>query len=75
MRCGSYCGGYLFGLRKGVNGVDYGTLLGALDAAALQGAIAGLVSNPLVTAAILLVIGARVAPTVFNFIKRAVGRG
>ena len=55
--------------------MNYTQLLGGLDAAALQGAIAGLVSNPLVTAAILLVIGARVGPTVFNFIKRAVGRG
>lgn len=55
--------------------LDYTTLLGSLDADALQGAIAGLVGNPLVTAAILLVIGARVAPTIFNFIKRAVGRG
>lgn len=55
--------------------MDYTALLGGLDAAALQGAIAGLVTNPLVSAAILLVVGARVAPTVFNFIKRAIGRG
>lgn len=52
--------------------MDFGTLFGDVDLAA---AVSALLANPVVVIAISIVLGSRVAPTLVNFLKRAIGRG
>ena len=52
--------------------MDWSTLFGGVD---LVAAVSGLLANPLVVAALSIVLGARIAPTLVTFIKRAIGRG